>query len=42
MPGTYYISIFQPEPLSRGEVESVAFHETYPGRRPIACASSVP
>jgi len=31
LPGTYYINLFQPEQQSRGEVESVAFHETYPG-----------
>jgi len=31
LPGTYYINLFQPETQSRGSVESVAFHETYPG-----------
>jgi uncharacterized protein (DUF885 family) len=31
LPGTYYVNLFQPEKQSRGEVESVAFHETYPG-----------
>ena len=31
LPGTYYINLFQPETQSRGAVESVAFHETYPG-----------
>lgn len=31
LPGTYYINLFQPESQNRGEVESVAFHETYPG-----------
>jgi len=31
LPGTYYINLFQPESQSRGSIESVAFHETYPG-----------
>jgi uncharacterized protein (DUF885 family) len=31
LPGTYYVNLYQPEKQSRGEVESVAFHETYPG-----------
>ena len=31
LPGTYYINLFQPDEQNRGEVESVAFHETYPG-----------
>ena len=31
LPGTYYINLFQPDQQNRGEVESVAFHETYPG-----------
>jgi uncharacterized protein (DUF885 family) len=31
LPGTYYINLFQPASQNRGEVESVAFHETYPG-----------
>ena len=31
LPGTYYINLSQPEEQNRGEVESVAFHETYPG-----------
>jgi len=31
LPGTYFINLFQPDKQNRGEVESVAFHETYPG-----------
>jgi uncharacterized protein (DUF885 family) len=31
LPGTYYVNLYQPETQNRGEVESVAFHETYPG-----------
>ena len=31
LPGTYYVNLFQPEKQSRGAVESIAFHETYPG-----------
>jgi uncharacterized protein (DUF885 family) len=31
LPGTYYVNLFQPGEQNRGEVESVAFHETYPG-----------
>jgi uncharacterized protein (DUF885 family) len=31
LPGTYYINLFLPQEQNRGEVESVAFHETYPG-----------
>ena len=30
-PGTYYISLFEPEKQLRSKVENVAFHETVPG-----------
>ncbi len=31
LPGTYFINLFQPEKQTRGSVESLSFHEAYPG-----------
>ncbi|NIS91465.1 MAG: DUF885 family protein [Woeseiaceae bacterium] len=31
LPGTYFINLFQPEEQTRGSVESLSFHEAYPG-----------
>ena len=31
LPGTYFINLFQPEEQTHGSVESLSFHEAYPG-----------